>query len=331
MSKITCSVIEDMLPLYKEELLSEDSKVLVEEHLKECSKCQAYLKDLNSTINSTEDSSKGLGTILGSSTNNSEGLLEESDKAPLLAIRRKLEYKKLLTIACSVVIAIIFMLAVYVHLTTPILLPYSENLITINKLDNGALMATLSPEVAGYEIDSFTDGRSESNEDPYYHITLWTTLLREYFPKDVGESFIINRPGEKGYTPVRGIFYQGPETEGVSYGAQVIYGSGLPDGGGMAVLPRLALNYYFLLALILTVIGSVITLILRKHPKGKNIALRVTLIPAAYIIGSLLVTGTSGTTHTMLKDFTSILLLMFPIYFLMLLALKLVEYRKYKG
>ena len=313
MSKITCSVIEDMLPLYKEELLSEDSKTLVEEHLKECSKCQAYLKELSSPIDSKADSSSN------------------TDKAPLLAIRKKLQHKKYITIACSVVIAIIFMLTAYVHLTAPILLPYSEDLITFDKLDNGALMATLSPEVAGYEIGSFTDGRSESTEDQYYHITLWTTLLREYFPKDKAESFIINRAGEKGYTPVRGIFYQGPETEEASYGAQVIYGSGLPYEGGMAVLPRLALNYYFLLALILTVIGSVVTLILKKHPKGKNIALRVTLIPAAYIIGSLLVTGISGTTHTMLKDFTSILLLMFPIYFLMLLALKLIEYRKYKG
>ena len=33
--KITCNIIEDLLPLYIDDMVSEDSRQLVEEHLKE--------------------------------------------------------------------------------------------------------------------------------------------------------------------------------------------------------------------------------------------------------------------------------------------------------
>lgn len=44
--KITCKVIEDMLPLYEEQMLSDDSIQLVEEHLKSCASCRDTLKEL---------------------------------------------------------------------------------------------------------------------------------------------------------------------------------------------------------------------------------------------------------------------------------------------
>ncbi len=38
--KISCNIIEDLLPLYVDDMVSEDSRQLVEEHLKECTTCQ---------------------------------------------------------------------------------------------------------------------------------------------------------------------------------------------------------------------------------------------------------------------------------------------------
>ena len=40
-----CNIIKDLLPLYKENLLSEESKIFVEEHLKSCPDCENLLKD----------------------------------------------------------------------------------------------------------------------------------------------------------------------------------------------------------------------------------------------------------------------------------------------
>mgnify|MGYP002797657642 FL=1 len=43
---ITCKVIVDLLTLYVDEVLSEDSKALVEEHLAECGDCRDRLKKM---------------------------------------------------------------------------------------------------------------------------------------------------------------------------------------------------------------------------------------------------------------------------------------------
>src|SRR5574344_1710584 len=40
-----CNIIKDLLPLYKENLLSDESKKFVEDHLKSCSECENLLKD----------------------------------------------------------------------------------------------------------------------------------------------------------------------------------------------------------------------------------------------------------------------------------------------
>ena len=40
-----CEIIKDLLPLYKEDLLSEESKTFVEEHLKTCPECENLLKE----------------------------------------------------------------------------------------------------------------------------------------------------------------------------------------------------------------------------------------------------------------------------------------------
>ena len=40
-----CKIIEDLITLYAEDLCSEDSKKMVEEHLKTCESCQKKLAD----------------------------------------------------------------------------------------------------------------------------------------------------------------------------------------------------------------------------------------------------------------------------------------------
>ena len=42
--KITCDVIQDLMPSYVDGILSEDSRELVEEHLKSCKECQKMLE-----------------------------------------------------------------------------------------------------------------------------------------------------------------------------------------------------------------------------------------------------------------------------------------------
>ena len=43
--KISCDVIRDLLPLYVEDMLSNDSKNIVDEHIEQCESCRDELKN----------------------------------------------------------------------------------------------------------------------------------------------------------------------------------------------------------------------------------------------------------------------------------------------
>ena len=58
MKKITCSVINDLLPLYADNALSSDSRLIVEEHLEECQKCSESLKMMKSPTIIVKNSDK---------------------------------------------------------------------------------------------------------------------------------------------------------------------------------------------------------------------------------------------------------------------------------
>ena len=44
--KIKCNVIKDILPLYIENIASEDTRVLIEEHVYECEYCKKELEEM---------------------------------------------------------------------------------------------------------------------------------------------------------------------------------------------------------------------------------------------------------------------------------------------
>ena len=53
--KLSCKVIEDMLPMYYDGICSEDSAALVEEHLKKCQHCRQVLSDLRADVDLPEN------------------------------------------------------------------------------------------------------------------------------------------------------------------------------------------------------------------------------------------------------------------------------------
>lgn len=48
--KTNCSIIQDLLPLYKEEIVSPETKTLVEEHLQTCRSCQNELDEMTISV-----------------------------------------------------------------------------------------------------------------------------------------------------------------------------------------------------------------------------------------------------------------------------------------
>ena len=44
--KLSCAVTRDLLPLYAENMVEQETKVLIEEHLNECDDCKKKLSEM---------------------------------------------------------------------------------------------------------------------------------------------------------------------------------------------------------------------------------------------------------------------------------------------
>ena len=50
MKKNTCNIIRDILPLYLDEVVSEDTREMVEEHLQTCEACRREVKLMKADV-----------------------------------------------------------------------------------------------------------------------------------------------------------------------------------------------------------------------------------------------------------------------------------------
>lgn len=50
MNKITCEIIKDLLPLYIDDVCSDDSKYILEEHISHCESCKKELENIKSEL-----------------------------------------------------------------------------------------------------------------------------------------------------------------------------------------------------------------------------------------------------------------------------------------
>ena len=67
MSKISCDIIQDMLPLYYDEVCSADSRKMIEEHLQECEKCSNIFQKLKTecVVDTKENAESIQSSVMG--------------------------------------------------------------------------------------------------------------------------------------------------------------------------------------------------------------------------------------------------------------------------
>ena len=61
--KLNCALVQDLLPLYVEDLLQDCNKKLVDEHLEDCADCQALLEQMREDAVSVRHGDDGLQKI----------------------------------------------------------------------------------------------------------------------------------------------------------------------------------------------------------------------------------------------------------------------------
>ena len=61
--KLPCAVTRDLLPLYAEELVEQETRTLIEEHLTGCSACRAKLSELKTETSAPIETAKPLQSL----------------------------------------------------------------------------------------------------------------------------------------------------------------------------------------------------------------------------------------------------------------------------
>lgn len=301
----TCSIVQDLLPLYEEDMLRAETKEFVDGHLAQCAACRAELDALKADVTPAPVSTQ-----------------------PLRDLKRQLRRRKLTAVLLAVVLALTLATAGFAYVTAPQYLAYDAAEWSVHEPDasldevlNGEEHICIEPltPVSGTEVESVID--PDSGETVYI-VSAWRTLLDKW----LGKLDTVNGNGDNlillDTTNCRVVYYaqnNGQEN-------MVLYGG---RSGGVISLPRLALGYYVLLSLALFITLGIAFFICRRKRAGKTLGY-LALVPASYLIGHLLVKGFTTTSYQMQRDFSLIVLAAALIYAAVLLAINLWRQKREK-
>lgn len=292
---ISCDVIKDLIPLYVEDMVSEESARLVEEHLETCEDCRSLLNELKQQ----------------------EHFPADKNGMPLRKIKSSLRKKKVLTILLTFVFTLLISVIGFAFLTVPNYIPYSEDMLNVRELADGSVMVEFSEEISGYEVHS---SPSEVHNGNVYNITAWNTTLEEKLrPNEIG-SVIINPDNEA----VSSIYYY--QTDGELN--RLLYGNDEYPNGGALILPRLYLSYSLLTAILFVILCSIVVLIFLRKKKIVRAATILLFLPLSYIVAHGIVKGPHTASYHADRDFLVMLLITILLYSSFLIGLKLLSLRK---
>jgi hypothetical protein len=290
--KVTCNVIRDILPLYVENITSDDTRIIVEEHISSCESCKKQLEEMSFYTN----------------------LPIDTDTAPLRKLKATLRKKKILTIIFTAMLTMAVAAVVIAFLTAPKYILYSENTVSFIENDNGTVLAIFSDEVSGYDISRYP---ADGNSGYVYHITTWDTTWNRYVNKKPANNTVLNPDG----IMVASVYYYMTDLSPDI----LIYGKDQIPDGAVTTLPSHVLNHYALLAIALMIICGLIMHVFRRHKIVRDMATKILLLPVSYLLGRLLIKGFTVSSYSATRDFFAILLVMIPLYIVFVSAFNLVR------
>lgn len=120
MKKIKCTIIQDVLPLYIDEVVSQDTKEMVDEHLQSCDKCQKEYESMKQNLYIPVE--------------NKDSLFNN--------ISKKWRKKKVIVSIISILVTTIILIGVFLYVFYyETVIPYSEDLIKIERQNDNQLVS----------------------------------------------------------------------------------------------------------------------------------------------------------------------------------------------
>ena len=314
--KISCEVLSDLLPLYTEGLLSNDSIELVESHIQECHGCKKELEAMGDSGNS---GIHGSAEKLEKPKNreNSKNPALDTDTRTLKKIRKKIFYGKMKWVLLAILGSLVMAILLITYITAPNYLPFDEERVTVMEGVGTAVYLEFGEEVTGHDINRYENDTGQGYE---YRITTWDTLWSRIRTRSSSSMIVLNPEGEA----VSSIFYY--TTDG--QWDQLIYGRNPNPNGGSVTLPRLALNYYVTLAAVCLIVFLILRKLFQKKQKIQRFFEVGAMLFGSYLLSHGILHGLSGVSYSMLRDFTGILLLAITIFIFLLVVQNIIWFKK---
>ncbi|MBU3145659.1 zf-HC2 domain-containing protein [Clostridium sp. CF012] len=161
--KISCEIVKDLLPLYYDDVCSNESRTTVKEHLLECDTCKKYLDSMNSDFIQT----------------NGDKAAEQAKSNILKGISKKLFRKNVMISAISVICAIAVLFggfSLIFHYQIPI--PYNNGLVSVKMGNNGMPDVSFNGDdyycSYGWTVAIEKDGIKQNVAYIYFTDSIWT-------------------------------------------------------------------------------------------------------------------------------------------------------------
>ncbi len=183
--KYKCEVIKDLLPLYIDGLVSEESKKMVAEHLKECAKCREYYEDLKSE--------EFIDDIKKDNTEDNES------KNIMKSIKSKIRRRNFIIGIISALSVIILLFSIFTYMkNTTIPIKFDDNIRV--ELKDGNVYAVLKNNTyinAKSKIKEVTNQYGEKEVILYFYFstTLWEKSFN--FSSDYTSEYILVPNGKE--------------------------------------------------------------------------------------------------------------------------------------
>lgn len=225
--KNECSIVQDILPLYVEEMVSDDTVSFVREHLKDCPRCRAELEKLQKPVEVQ--------------------LKPDINAAPLKRLKKALLMKKLQTILCTVAILLALMLAVISLLTAPEYFEYTPDLVTVTETGVGEVTISFNSKVTNYKLQHIEDP-DECNT--VYQLEAWSSAWDRMFKRPGAQAVTVPADNSR---PLL-IYFMQFDNAGSGNTSLCLYGKADPDNSGWVALPGLSLGYWLIINIVLFII-----------------------------------------------------------------------------
>ena len=265
---LPCAVVRDLLPQYAEKMTEPETQSLIDEHLQTCDECRQALARIDTKADAPVESVK-----------------------PLTSLKKEIRRRRRLAALAAALLVFVAAFTFFARENRMRIVPWQTALIEVVGIEPRAEDSEAPVDVLVLRADGVINGWREStfdDEDGKITTVLqgWSSQLEsDHLTTEYNEMTLYPIPDRLMYSE-----------EGQQY---LLWGE--PMDGGMEMLPRLALSYYFIIAAGLALILGAAWFFLRRRASSW-IPRQAFFAPLSYMIAHFLIKGGSAESFFLGRD-----------------------------